>query len=177
MGLGMLKQDSSPGRLIPLGHGKFAVVDEEDYERVVEHRWYAVQFPRSTVPYVLGEMAGFGIKIFLHRFILRIFDERRIDHRDANPLNNRKENLRLCTHQQSMQNRPKNKTNKSGFKGVYWDKLNNKWAARIGYNSKSIYLGGFKDPSAAARAYDRAARRYHKDFARLNFPKPGEQGA
>ena len=48
--------------------------------------------------------------------------------------------------------------------------------ARIGYDSKYIHLGVFTDPVKAAKAYDRAARRYHGAFARLNFPRAGEQG-
>ena len=49
------EQDLGPVRLIPLGHDQFAIIDEEDYERVIEHRWYAVKDPRNkstSHPYV-----------------------------------------------------------------------------------------------------------------------------
>ena len=92
----MPEQDSTPVKLIPLGQDQFAIVDCEDYERVIEHRWYAVKHPKSKVPYVIGTMTGFGgVQVPLHRLILRAFLNRtHIDHRDGNPLNNRKENLR-----------------------------------------------------------------------------------
>jgi hypothetical protein len=46
----------------------------------------------------------------------------------------------------------------------------NRWRARIRVNGKRISLGLFKDEIEAAKAYDRAARKYHGEFASLNFP-------
>jgi hypothetical protein len=55
--------------------------------------------------------------------------------------------------------------NTSGFKGACWDKSKRKWKVQIHVNGKHINLGGFDSREAAARAYDRAAREYHGEFA------------
>jgi HNH endonuclease/AP2 domain len=164
-------------RTIPVGQGQFAIVDQDDYERVTEYKWYAVKHPTRSVFHVTGYIASFGFYMPLHRFILNAPRGTQIDHRDGNPLNNRRENLRFCTAAQNAQNSRKPKTNTSGFKGVNWDKRRQNWVARIKCNSKAIHIGVFKDPVLAAHAYDHAARRYHGPFARLNFPRTGEQKA
>jgi hypothetical protein len=91
-----------------------------------------------------------------------------VDHRDGDGLNNQRENLRLCTHSQNMQNRRLQRNNRSGYKGVYWIKAQGVWAARITVNRVPINLGRFDTAEQAARAYDEAALKYHGEFARLN---------
>jgi len=58
----------------------------------------------------------------------------------------------------------------SKYKGVHWHKLHKKWAARITFERKQIHLGYFLSEIEAAKAYDRAAIKYHGEFAYLNFP-------
>ena len=92
------------------------------------------------------------------------------DHINHNGLDNRKVNLRPATFSQNLCNRPKRCTNtRSKYKGLEWDKTQGTWKARIQHNGRKKYLGSFKSESSAARAYDAAARKYHKDFAILNF--------
>lgn len=94
-----------------------------------------------------------------------------IDHDDHDKVNNRKANLRLATQSQNMCNRSaKFPSNTSGFHGVYWHRPTEKWRATIRVNQKRIEAGAFRDKVAAAHAYDAAARRYHGQFAFLNFP-------
>jgi TPR repeat protein len=66
---------------------------------------------------------------------------------------------------------------RSTYRGVHWDKSNNKWVARIRYDGKRRTLGCFKDEEEAARAYDRAARAQHGEKSQLNFPAEGESGS
>lgn len=89
-----------------------------------------------------------------------------VDHINGNKLDNRKSNLRICSNAENCRN--SRGTGKNRFKGVFW--VANRWMAQIAVDRKTIYLGRFKDEEQAARAYDKAARKHHKEYARLNFP-------
>lgn len=106
--------------------------------------------------------------LFLHRTILNPSKEKVIDHIDHNGLNNRRSNLRICTQTQNVANQRKGKGS-SNFKGVYWNKREQKWRAGIGYKGKDFHLGYFKDELEAAKAYDKAAKDLWGEFAKLNF--------
>lgn len=87
------------------------------------------------------------------------------DHIDKNELNNRRENLRPCTHQQNDFNRGLYKNNKSGITGVSWKNKERVWTAAICHNGKSIYLGCFKNKDDAIVARLRAEAEHFGDFA------------
>ena len=108
-------------------------------------------------------------KKYLHRFIMNAPIGMEVDHINGNPLDNRKENLRICMRSQNSRNVRMHKDNKTGWKGVYCDKrkIINKWSSRILVNGKSISLGYYHCPTAAHFAYCRAAVKYHEDFHRL----------
>jgi len=97
-----------------------------------------------------------------------------VDHINHNGLDNRKANLRPATRAQNGRNRTKfkNRIYGSKFKGVTWNRKYKCWQAQIQVNGKSTALGRFTDEITAAKAYDRAAKKYHKDFASLNFSHP-----
>lgn len=84
-----------------------------------------------------------------------------IDHIDGNGYNNCWNNLRECSHAENQQNRIKSKTNKSGFLGVSWDKINNKWMAQINVNGQKKFLGRYATPQEAHHAYLDAKAKYH----------------
>lgn len=112
---------------------------------------------------------GKRISVYMHREILGVEPGDEVDHIDQNKLNNSRGNLRICTRSANMQNRHR-KDNKSGYKGVYLQYRNNGWAAQIRIDGKSKYLGYFKCPRQAARAYDSAAREAFGPQALANFP-------
>ncbi|WP_216640209.1 HNH endonuclease [Achromobacter ruhlandii] len=109
-----------------------------------------------------------GKSIFLHRLVLAAQAGQIVDHINGDKLDNRRQNLRLCTIAQNSQNQALRTTNTSGFKGVRRNTTAGKWEALIRYAGRRIYLGLFDDPRVAAHAYNRAAVELHGEFARLN---------
>jgi len=92
-----------------------------------------------------------------------------IDHKDGNKSDCRKKNLRICNSSENTMNQKRRRTNKSGYKGVFWKESNNKYEVGIGLDGKRIYLGLFETIDEAAKAYNEAALKYHGEFARLNI--------
>ena len=151
---------------IPLTQGKFAEVDNEDYEWLMQWEWsfhngYAVR-NSSTVN-------GKRHEVFMHREVIRTPKGKYTDHKDLDKLNNQRENLRICTYSENFQNKSITITNKSGYKGVSWHKYTKKWIAQISFSGKRVTLGYFREAEEAALAYDKAAKKNFGEFARTNF--------
>lgn len=164
-------------REIALTRGYVALVDDKDYERVAAHRWYAERQNQNGVRVFRRFEEGGRLRwLGLARFILDASPGEIIDHVNGNPLDNRRANLRACSHAENMRNRCRVAKNPSGFKGVFAKRVG-RWMARIGVDGTDHYLGTFSDPAEAARAYDAAALRYHGEFARLNFPATPQEVA
>jgi hypothetical protein len=93
-----------------------------------------------------------------------------IDHINLDKHDNRFFNLRLATKSQNMANRPKQKNNSSGFKGVHHyragEKYGKPWQAGIIVNKKRIYLGQFPTKELAHAAYKSAAQKFFGEFGR-----------
>lgn len=106
----------------------------------------------------------------MHRQILRVEDSTVfVDHKNANGLDNQRNNIRTCTSSQNMSNRCAPKHNTSGYKGVVKYANRSKFKAKIRVNGKDVYLGYFHSPKDAARAYNEAAVKYYGEFALLNI--------
>ena len=93
--------------------------------------------------------------------------KKQIDHKDGNRANNRFDNLREATNAQNMANRPVQKNNACGVKGVCWANRRNKWRAQIHVKSKNIFLGHFDSIEDAASAYAMASEKLHGEFSRV----------
>jgi len=157
-------------KLIPLTQGYFAIVDEVDYDWLIERKWYYGHKGYAVHRKYLGTINGkLKLKaIYMHRLILNTPEEMFTDHINCNRLDNRRCNLRICSRNQNMMNSIKKMDGCSPYKGVT---LNcGKWSAGITINSKHISLGRFFTQKEAAQAYDKAAIKYFGEFARLNFP-------
>ena len=164
---------------IPLTQGKYAIVDPDDYQRLSKHKWYAAG-RRGNCYYAVRMIKtrnGTKRQFHMHRQILKVPDDMFVDHINRNSLDNRKANLRPATPSQNVRNRAKNtnRTYTSKYKGVTWNRCIKPWRAHIHFNHKLISLGSFDDEIRAAKAYDRAAKRYHGEFAVLNFPEQKRQ--
>jgi hypothetical protein len=88
-----------------------------------------------------------------------------IDHINGNPSDNRIENLRLCTRSQNTMNTKINCKNKTGVKGIIWNKLNKNWRGRLNCDKKVIEIGSFQCFGKARSAVMQARNEYHKEFA------------
>jgi len=159
-------------KVIPLTQGKFAIVDADDYHRLVNYEWRCSMDGDSF--YAFRRQGRKARKILMHRQIMRAPKGLVVDHIDRNGLNNRKSNLRLCTPAQNARNRGPNRNSSSRYKGVSWKKDCNKWYVRIKYEGRSVYLGRYDDETEAATAYDRKAQELFGEFAYLNFAKGRE---
>jgi len=153
---------------IPLGgkkgKGLVTIIDKEDYKRLKKIS--------SGKIFIINGYAAIkyrNISYRLHRFIINTPDNMITDHINRNKLDNRKSNLRVCDKYQNQQHK-KNKKVRSGYKGVYIRKKGGKiyYLAVIVAYGKSHYLGSFNTPLKAAKAYNRGAKKYHKEFALLN---------
>lgn len=156
---------------IKLTKGQFAIIDDEDFQRVSQYRWHAMQSKTDDFYAVSSFLRRKAGEIMLmHRFILNAPKEFLVDHINHNPLDNRKINLRLSTTNQNHMNIKKTKNKKSSiYKGVSFFKPFKKWRARIVINGKEKSLKYFNSEIAAAIAYDKAAKKYFGEFAYLNF--------
>jgi hypothetical protein len=158
---------------IKLTRGKFAVVDAGDAPALLAYYWQASKSDRMVDSYETyyarrAERGPDGKQRYvqMHRQIMDAPEGVEVDHRDGDGLNNRRYNLRVCTHAQNGANQRIPKNNTSGFKGVYRQKDCSGWLAQI----RGTYLGLYDSAEEAARAYDTAAVRTFGEFASLNFP-------
>ena len=153
-------------KFIPLSRGLFTIVDDEDYLALSALKWFA--FPGQRTFY-----AGRQIRVgpgkqrgeSLHRFLMRPPSGMEVAYRNGIGLDNRRSNLRVCSHAQNTANYPKPKTNTSGFLGV--SRLGRKWRAEFFLRGKNKYLGLFGTPEEAKKVRDSAVLAARKEFARL----------
>ena len=160
---------------IPLTQGKYAIVDDEDYESAIRFKWHIIQSPKKTNHYARNTMAMGYINnkrrychIYLHRLIMRPPIGMEVDHINHDGLDCRRTNMRICSKIQNLHNSRIYKNNHSGYKGVSLSKSRNKWRARIQHRGKLISLGYYSDKLDAAKAYNQKAKELYGVFAYLN---------
>lgn len=148
-------------------HGEEVLIDDEDFDTLSKFRWFI-----DVRGYVVSSWRfnGTAGTHYLHRMIMNAPARMEVDHTNHNKLDNRKENLRVCTRSQNARNTHKHVGNTSGYKGVSIDSSRNKWQAHIKVEGRRINLGRFDDVLLAAKTYDLAAKKYFGEFAVLNFP-------
>lgn len=145
-------------------HIKSAIIDIEDVELCKQYKWcltkdgYVLSYKNDTF-------------LYLHRLLLGAKDNEYIDHINFNTLDNRKQNLRICTNAQNLQHRSKlTSLNTSGYHGIYFDKSRNKWKVEIQCNKKRITVGRFEnieEAISARKKYEEEIFGVYKSFAAL----------
>jgi len=154
---------------IILKTGHKVLIDDEDLEKVSGYGWSIHKPNAGNLEYARTDIRINGKRklLYLHRFIMNAPKGTKIDHKNHNGLDNRKENLRLATSAQNTRNSLRRRDSKTGFKGVY--RQDNRYIAHITVNYKQRKLGSFTSAEDAAKAYDQSARTEHGEFALLNF--------
>jgi hypothetical protein len=154
---------------IQLNIGKTAIVDDDMYEYLSQWKWYAK--PGRTTFYVIRNKSKANSQsgtILMHRAIMNASKGVVVDHINGDGLDNRRENLRLCTNAENGRNRRLAKNNKTGYTGVTLTRSGT-YYAHIKVNKKVINLGFFDVAEVAARVRDEAAKKFFGAFAKLNL--------
>lgn len=159
---------------ISLTKGYETVIDDQDVD-LCNFKWHFCDKGTSTCAqrrdYSDGSKTGKMIK--LHRVIFERIEGRKllrselVDHKDNNPLNNARSNLRLAKKQQNGWNSKRPRTNTSGYKGVSWDKSAERWQVKMRVNGKATHIGRYDTVEEAATAYREAAENYRGEYARF----------
>jgi len=150
-------------KVIELTQYKFALVDDADYDALAAVKWCANTQPHTTYAVRGSE----GRTVQMHRLITAAPKGVQVDHINGDGLDNRRDNLRLCTHAENQRNQ-RVQAHSSKYKGVSWDTRDGKWRSQITIDGRKKNLGYFTDEIAAGRAYDEAAVKAFGEFAREN---------
>lgn len=157
---------------IKLTQGQVALVDDEDYDMLMQYKWCAHKqgcgdfYAVRTI-----KLDGKNYTIRMHRFLMGLTKGEKlvVHHKNHNTLDNRKINLINCTHKENLRHqKPQKRITSSIFKGVTWDKTKNKWMSKLQHNGFCRFLGYFTDEKEAAKAYNEAALKHFGEFALLN---------
>lgn len=157
---------------IPLTNrpGLSALVSDEDYDELSRFKW------RFHNGYAARTIHADGVTRleYMHRVVLsRMYSDLPLiwqaDHiNPSEKLNNTRENLRIAVPSENQWNKGVPSNSGTGFKGV--GRYRNKYHARIKVNGQKIHLGYWDALETAVLVRDAAARRFHGQFAYLNFP-------
>lgn len=171
-------------KLLKLTRGYSTLVDEEEWEELVKYKWRSNTCGDKT--YAVRERKRDewpeGVKVsetvYLHRFLLNIhlFNGRSLvgDHINGDSLDNRIDNLRICSSQENGQNKKGRRGGSSRYKGVVKMKdRGEKWQAYIRTGGRKKHIGTFDSELDAAKAYDVFAVRHFGEYAMLNFKQGG----
>jgi len=153
---------------IQLTQGKYALVDDEDFEWLNSWKWF---YRNASNGYACRhstkkDSPRLGL-ISMHREILTLQNNQFCDHKNGNGLDNQRKNLRVCTLSENQWNTPKRKTNTSKYKGISYNKRDKVWTAMLRSQGKNLWLGGFKNKNDAIKIYKDTAHKLRGAFVRF----------
>jgi len=152
---------------IKLTKGKYAIVDDEDFEYLNQWKWFLKETEYATGYAARSQHIKLGVgkytckRIWMHRVVNNTPENLITDHINMDKLDNRRCNLRDSDKSLNGINRRKPANNTSGCKGVVWDSWTNKWRAELKINGKKIRMGRFSDVNDAIEARKKAELIYH----------------
>ena len=150
-------------KIIKLTQNKETVIDDCDFELASKYKWYFLgNGYAATRPW--DKIKKTYSTIYLHRLIMKPKNGLLVDHINRDKLDNRRNNLRLCTHKENIRNGKVRSTNTTGHKGVHLDKRTNNWIARICVDYKSIHLGVSASLEKAIEMRTNAEIKYFGEF-------------
>lgn len=156
-------------KYIELTQGKRTKVDDEDYEYLSQWKWF----------YKKTSHGGYAVRnsdykrgkprhsVWMHRVIMKTPNGFETDHINGDKLDNRRMNLRIVTKSQNQWNRKK-QAGSSKYKGIYWNKANQRWHVQLQMGGKKVWLGYYKTEEEAKKAYDEGVRRFFGNFGRAD---------
>ena len=148
---------------IQLTQGKVALVDDADYDALSAVKWCSKKDGHTT--YAISSIEG--RTVLIHRLITAAPQGVEVDHINGDGLDNRRDNLRLCSRKENQRNR-RVQAHSSQYKGVTWHTSHGKWRSQITIDGRNKHLGYFTAEIDAAHAYDEASVKYFGEFARGN---------
>lgn len=151
---------------IPLSQGKYAIVDDEDYDFLSKWKWYYCGNGCAMRDERNGKRCK-RIARIMHREIMKAKKGKDVDHVNHDRIDNRKCNLRICERWQNNGNALM-RGGSSKYKGVCWDKFTKNWKAYIRKHNRDVHIGRFVSETDAAIAYNHAAKEHFGEFALLN---------
>lgn len=136
--------------------------DKEDFDIIKQYSWC-----KTSDGYIMAWDKERKRFVYMHRLLVGLIDDKQyvVDHVNHHTTDNKKENLRICTHRENIINSKIGKNNTSGVVGVRYELPLQKWSARIMVNGKNLYLGVFSDFAEAVQARKTAEIKYFGEFA------------
>lgn len=157
-------------KLIELSKGQYAKVSDIDFDFLNQWSWYACFYPKrgkyTANRRFFDKKLDKRVTLYMHRLILNAPEGLDVDHKNHDPLDNQRENLRLATRSQNNANA--RAYNGRKYRGIYWNPVVKRWYAQIRHLRKSYYIGCYRNPEDAARAYNKVAIEKFGEFIMLN---------
>lgn len=163
--------ENSDGVGLLITKNKIVFISNEDEETITKFKWNATIHGNKFYATRYEYKPSGNRMIYMHRMIMGV-NGGEVDHINGDPLDNRRENLRVVTHQQNHFNMKKMSTIASSkYRGVCWSKDHQSWIVQIRHNGHSRLVTCIESEKIAAMIYDLLAIDRFGEYANLNFPE------